>query len=182
MIALGALALILGVLITIAARSVRAANRAKMLTVATELARGKMLDVEESLLKDGFQETAETMEGDFSDEGFDHITWHALIEKVELPEVDDLQSAADDATGAGSPLGEMLGAGQGGGQGAEAAAGASMLMSQFGMVKGVLELAIRKVTLTVTWKVAGNEEKLEVVCYFTDPKAVDQALGGLPSL
>jgi hypothetical protein len=29
----------------------------------------------------------------------------------------------------------------------------------------------------VTWRSGHDDEKLVVVCYFTDPKAVDQALG-----
>jgi general secretion pathway protein I len=182
LIALGALALILVVVITIAARSVRAANRARHLSIATELARGKMLDIEEELLKNGFQDTAETMEGDFDDEGHGYIEWEAVIEKVELPEADDLAAGMDKKgePGAGEPTESPLAGMLSGIGGDETGTGnASMLMSQFGVVKNVLEDAIRKVTLTVTWKVGRREEKIVVVCYFTDPRAVDQALGGM---
>ncbi len=185
MIALGVTAVMLGVFVGIASRSVRSANRARALTVATELARGKMLDIEEMLAQDGFQETAETLDGDFGEEGFREVEWEALIEKVELPEVDDMAAAAGEkAAGkegesapmdpASSPLASMLdpsGTGTG-------ALGASMFASSFGMIKGVLENAIRKVTLTVSWKVGNSPESFQVICYFTDPKAVDQAMPG----
>ena len=186
MIALGILLAGMVVLLDSSGRNVRASNRARALGLATNLARAKMLDIEEELLHTGFQDTAETMEGDFSDEGFPRFTWSALVEKVQLPGAGALQTAVGEAGTQGDP--GQSGAGQAAGVAGilgtadpTAAAGFSMIMSQFELIRGVLEQAIRRVTLTVTWKVGNREEKLTVVCYFTDPKAVDTALGGLPN-
>lgn len=181
MISLAILAVALVLLLEISTRHVRAAHEVKLMTVATELARGKMLDVEEELLHEGFQEMAETMEGDFDEEGYPKMTWEALIEKVELPEAGEMAQGAQAGTGADgdSPLGGFLPSGGTNPQDAMAAAGAGQVLAMFPLFKGVLEQAIRKVTLTVKWKVGSQEEKMVVVCYFTDPKAVDTAFGGL---
>ena len=185
MIALSLLFAALVILIRASTANVRAAQHVKMVTIATELARGKMLDVEEELLHDGFQDMVETMDGDFGDEGYGHITWDATIEKVELPNVNQMQDEAKDGQKdkdgdkdtSGSGFSAVEGLLGGPGMDAASTAGATMIMSQFEMIKQVLESAIRKVTLTVRWKEAGKEESFQVVCYFTDPKAVDSAFG-----
>jgi general secretion pathway protein I len=176
-IALGILFAALVVLIRSTAADVQATSRAKALTVATGLARTKMLDLEEELLHKGFQEMAETLEGDFSDEGFAKFSWSATVEKVSLPSLGDLQNAQGKAgsEGAESPVAGFLPGGSGGDTGGAMA----MIQPFFGMVSGVLENAIRKVTLSLSWKVGARAESMILVCYFTDPKAVDQATGGL---
>jgi general secretion pathway protein I len=183
-----ALAILFGALVMMLSRvtaDVQSTNRAKLLSAATELARGKMFDIEEELLFKGFQDTAEDMEGDFSDDGFPRYTWKAKVEKVELPALQQLQAGqvqgsakkeGEGEGGVGSGLTGLMGAGGGN---ATKAAGASALAGSFDMISKILEQAIRKVTLTVTWRAGKHEETLVVVCYFTDPKAVDQGLGGL---
>jgi general secretion pathway protein I len=185
MLALAILGGTLAVLIRSGARNAQATQDAKALTVVTGLARAKMYDLEEQLTHDGFQETAETVDGDFSEEGYPKIKWSATIEKVELPGVGMLENAAGQAgaegeAGAQSPLAGMLG-----GLGADDASGAmglSVIQSQFEMVKQVLEKSIRKVTLTIVWHVGKREDKLAVVCYFTNPTAVDEAVQGISAL
>jgi general secretion pathway protein I len=190
MIALAILFAALVMMLSRVTADTTATNRAKLLTAATGLARGKMLDLEEELAFKGFQDTEATMEGDFSDEGFPRYTWKAAIEKIELPPLQQLQqgqAAANSSTNAdgtetgapGSGLTSLMGAGGGS---ATQAAGASALAGSFDMVSKILEGAIRKVTLTVSWKAGKIEETLVVVCYFTDPKAVDQKTSGLPNV
>ena len=68
-----AMAILFGALVMMLSKvtaDVNDTNRAKLLSAAVGLARGKMLDIEEELAQQGFQDTAETMEGDFSDEAF----------------------------------------------------------------------------------------------------------------
>lgn len=184
MISLAILFAALVVLLGASHQNIRATNRAKALTVSTNLARLKMFDLEEELLFTGFQDMAETLEGDFADEGYPKIAWKAVVEKIELPPAGNMMAAAQG--GEGGEGGEGAGAGGGAPEAISsmlglsdptAAAGASMILSQFDMIAGVLEDAIRKVTLTVTWKVGRDEETMTVVCYFTDPKAVNEALG-----
>jgi hypothetical protein len=50
----------------------------------------------------------------------------------------------------------------------------------FPIIKPVLENAIRKVTLTVRWKIGGNEESFKTICFFTDTKPIDQAMKTMP--
>jgi general secretion pathway protein I len=187
MIALAILFAALVMMLSRVTADTQATNRAKLLTAATGLARGKMLDLEEELLFKGFQDTSEDEEGDFSDEGFPRYTWKATIEKIELPPLQQLQqgqgaaaaskNADGTSTGApGSNLTTLMGPTGGS---ASQAQGASALSGSFDIVSKVLESAIRKVTLTVSWKAGNKDETLTIVCYFSDPKAVDQGLGGL---
>jgi general secretion pathway protein I len=189
MIALAILFAALVMMLSRVTADTQATNRAKLMTAATGLARGKMLDLEEDLLFKGFQDTSEDEDGDFSDEGFPRFSWKAKIEKIELPPLQQLQqgqgaaaaskNADGTSTGApGSGLTSLMGTGAGGGS-ASSAQGASALSGSFDMVSKILESAIRKVTLTVSWKAGNRDETLVIVCYFTDPKAVDQGLGGL---
>lgn len=208
MIALALLGLGLTVLIKSAAGSIYSAQQAHMLGVATDLARGKMYDLEEMLLKDGFSDT-EQHEDDqtFTDEGWPQIHYAYKIEEVELPGFEALQamaagsgsagsgsgkgSGSDAATGGGfqdSALGGMLGMMGGGGLGGagagsniDAAVGGSFIQSQYTMFQQVLKVTIRKVTLTLTWQVMGYDRDLKVVTFLTDAAAMDKVLNGLGS-
>jgi general secretion pathway protein I len=177
-----ALAILFGGLVMMLSRvtaDVQATNQAKLMTAATGLARAKMLDIEEELLQKGFQETAETMEGDFADEGFPRYTWKATVEKIELPPLAQMQAAQGaEGQGAGTTPGASGTPAVPSGP-ASQAGGASMLSGSFDMVTQILEGAVRKVTLTVEWQAGRRKESMTVVCYFTDPKAVDSGLGGL---
>ena len=54
------------------------------LTVVTMLARHKMLDLEYGLIEDDFPNSEEVLSGDFSEEGYEDITWEATIAPVEI--------------------------------------------------------------------------------------------------
>lgn len=184
MIALGILGGALVVLLRLSTSDIRASHRAKLLTIATGLARGKMLDIEEELLRTGFQDTAEEMEGDFSEDGQPRFTFFAKVEKVELPDAAELAEGMEGeekkpggSTPPPSPLDEknqenLLGLSGGSASGA---LGAGMVQLYFPLVRPVLENAIRKVTLEVKWKTGGEEDSLKVIAFFTDTKAIDQA-------
>ena len=193
MISLGILGAALGVLLSLSSADVRAAHKAKLLTVATGLARGKMLDLEEELLRTGFQETAEEMEGDFEDEQQPKFTWHALIERVQLPAAAEIANAEGEAAAAPPPAAgtdaenedKLLGLAGGSESGA---LGASMVQLYFPLIRPVLEAAIRKITLEVRWKIGKDEETLKVVAFYTNSKAIDEAMrafggggGGTPN-
>ncbi|MCX5743261.1 MAG: hypothetical protein NT062_12275, partial [Proteobacteria bacterium] len=91
-----------------------------------------------------------------------------------------------------SALGGMLGmfgggagggAGGAGGAGGDAndARGASLIGSKYSMFQDILKVSIRKVTLTMRWKVLGRDRDLPVVSYFTDQAAMDKVLKGFGS-
>jgi general secretion pathway protein I len=196
MIALAVLAGALTVLVNSVASNVKNVQDAESTTVATSLARAKMYEIEETLIQDGFLETDQSTEGDFGDQGFSDITWSAKVEKVEIPSFDKLQEMQNVTAGSGmgsgagsgsdleeggfgnSALGGMMSL-LGGSTDAEGAAGGQFIQQQFQLVQDVLEASVRKVTLTLKWKVMGYDRDLSVVCYFTDAAGMTKVIGNL---
>lgn len=178
MISLAILGGALVTLLSLSSSDVRASHKAKLLTIAVGLARSKMLDMEEELLRTGFQDTAEDFDGDFDAEGQPKFTWKALVEKVALPEAAKLEEGSKESKPAPAP-GEkenddqLLGLAGGSTSGA---LGAGMVQMYFPLIRPVLEAAIRKITVEVHWKIGKDEESLKVVSFFTDSKAIDQAM------
>ena len=240
MIALALLGFALVVLIKSAAGDIFNAQQARMMGVVTDLARGKVYDIEEKLLHDGFSDTEQHEEDQpFTDEGWPSVRYSYKVEVVELPSFDDLQKIAQgqgsgsgsgsgsahapalgsgsgsgssigsdgDITGLGSggfqnsALGGMLaqfggfGFGSGGGRSASgipglgsgsgsdiaSQGGAAFIQTQYTMFQQILKVSIRKLTLTVKWKVLGSDREMSVVMFFTDAGAMDQVLQGLGS-
>jgi general secretion pathway protein I len=198
MIGLALLGLALVVLIKSAAGSIFNAEQAHMLGVATDLARGKMYDIEEILLKDGFTDTDQsaTSEECFDDEGWPSICYTYKVEQPELPSFDQIQQMAmaqakGSAAGSGSAalggfenseiggIAGMMGMFGATGQSIDAAQGGALIQQQFQMFQDILKVSVRKVTLTVKWKVLGSDRDLKVVAYFTDPIAMDKVLNGM---
>ena len=143
-ISLAILGISLGVLLTSQASSLDNAARARDLTIATLLARSKMIDIEQKLFDEGFVEGDQTEEGDFEDEGHKEITWEASISEVEM----DLSGIMDMCSGFDT---------DGGGTGESDCS--SMLGGLGGMLDGfVSEIgkSIRLVELTVTWPTGGK--------------------------
>jgi len=93
MLGLALLGLALTVLIKSTASDIFSAQQAHMMGIVTDLARGKMYDIEEKLLHDGFSDT-EQHEDDlsFSDEGWPAVHYSYKVEVVELPGFEQLQA------------------------------------------------------------------------------------------
>ncbi len=197
MIALGILVTALVVVAEANMGATQDASRAKMLTVASMLARAKMNEIEFDLKHDGFSDFEEEECGDFSDDeygGLAKFKWCYTIEKIELPENLDLQSMLggqggdqEDAEGgspSGAPVGPMggvlgmLGGGAFGSGGSSPMGGmaASLLASQFGIIRNVIEQAIRRIILTVSWPDGASEKSLTLVLYITDPDVVERGI------
>ena len=49
------------------------------------------------------------------------------------------------------------------------------------MFQEILKVSVRKVTLTVKWKVLGRDRDMKVVAFFTDAAAMDKVLNGMGS-
>ena len=171
------------------------ASRGQHLTVATNLARCKMGEIEISLLKLGYQLTDVTDDGpccgeDDGNEGY-HCSWK--IERVTLPElpINGADAGANPAGDGGldlGPIGLLTGLNQPGGKAlgaqstttdlaktlgnAPSAAGlAPMMMSMvYPTLKPMLEASIRKVSVTVTYKEGAFERELLVTQYVTNPQ------------
>jgi general secretion pathway protein I len=163
-------------------RNIKAENHAKLMTTATFLAREKMVDIEDDLYEKGFGEFEKEQAGQFDDKGFARFGWKAIVDKVELPSAEQLQTVLSNAQQAKQTL-------QGGGtdpslqqQAGSASnsnpltAGASALSSQFGVIKDVLEQGIRRVTIKIGWTEGRSPQEVELVAYCVDVRRVDQAI------
>ncbi|GAB4509227.1 MAG: hypothetical protein Tsb0020_25670 [Haliangiales bacterium] len=180
MLALSILAIALVGLLGRTTSNVRESQAVAMRGVAVNLARGKMYELEAELLDEGFQELEQTVDGDFSDEGWPKISWEATIEKTELPSLQSLQAVEGGAEGEGAAGGIAGGlAGSLGGSGQGQSAESAFISSQFETISQILEESIRKVTLTVSWKVGNEDQSLVVACYFSDPAAMGRVLPGI---
>lgn len=168
------------------------ASRIANLTVATNLARCKMSEVEVKLAKDGFSLLDQTDSGACCADGEERefrCTWK--IERVELPEPGSLElgdggeTDEEDSLGPFAALAELEEASKSGAAGPEALSGiaenlgsasttAGMGPMVMGMVypdlKPMLEASIRKVTVSVLWDEGKNERDLSVTQYITDPQ------------
>ncbi len=185
MIALLILSMALGVMIRTSAFNLGAARDAEMMGVASELARNKMYDIEEELLAEGFQEIDQSLDGEFDEEGWPQILWKAEIVKVELPNINSLGGGDDEGGGGGAAglLGGFAGmipglGAEGGGVDSATAGGAALIGSQWELVSQVLEQSLRKVTLTLTWKVGRATDSLVIDAYFTEPAAISRSTLG----
>jgi general secretion pathway protein I len=172
---------ILGVsLITIShshQNSIRAANRAKLTTVAVMLARYKVSEIEDQLFEEGFSDFEDEEKGDFKEQGFERFSWTLLVDKVQLPTAIDanaLSGTIDDAEGTEDKEKDDKKSSTN----TIANMGAQMLSQQFEMIRNVLEQSIRRVQLKVAWKEGTMTRDISVVGYFTDPRTIDSALGG----
>src|SRR5262245_48089196 len=94
MIALALLGLGMVVLIKSAAGNIFSTEEAHMMGIATDLARGKMYDIEEILLKDGFSDTSQSQEDEkcFEDEGWPTICYSYTVDEAKLPSIDEMQA------------------------------------------------------------------------------------------
>jgi general secretion pathway protein I len=134
MVGLALLGFGLTVLIKSAAGSIFGAQQAHMMGVATDLARAKMYDIEEILIKDGFSDTNQSKDGQrFADEGWPNIEYAYKVEEIELPSWDALQALAQQhGKSAGSGSGSGAGSGAGSGEGGFENSALGGMLAQFG--------------------------------------------------
>ena len=173
------------------------AKRAERLSLAVNVARCRMSELELELLTKGYPMIDQESEGDCcmgesSEEGF-RCSWK--IQRVELPEpamegeTDGGLDLSTDNTGTFGPLmelqekgpaalGESADLGTLAGDLGEASTGTGGLVTMvMGLVypslKPMLEASIRKVIVTVSWKDGVREQKLVVTQFLTDPRQGD---------
>jgi len=169
----------------------------KRLTVASLLARGKMVDLEQELFQEGFQLDDQELDGDFNEEGWKSFQWRARIVVPDTSKTSPEQfmgALFNLPIGGNSGDGDMLsglagmlggGADSGGAappglppgatQGASPLAGlASGLMTQqFTQMLAQIGQQVREIHLTVSWKDGDQVESLDLVTH-----VVAQGTGG----
>ena len=188
MIAMAILAGALTWLVVGVSRNIKTENHAKLMTAANFLAREKMVDLEDDLYEKGFGEFDKEQSGAFDDKGFSRFSWKAIVDKVELPSAEQMQTVLSNAQQARQTL---LGGGsdpstQGqaglntpGGSSSSSnplTAGAGALASQFNVIKSVLEEGMRRVTIQISWFEGRAPMQVELVAYYVDVRVVDRSI------
>ncbi len=137
-------------------------------TQAALLLRGKMLDVEDELQKNGFSDFNDEKHGDFSDDGAAEYAWSAEVLKpdVQLDPAQLLNLVGGGTQGQGTQAGGGAGAIAGmllGGQGAASIPGGGasaallagplggMMQTQAKTFIETLKKSVREIRLTVSW-------------------------------
>lgn len=182
-VALAIMALSLMAIFDMNAGAVRKHVYTKKLTVATLLARSKMIDLEQELHDKGLSNDDDEESGDFSEEGWKNFKWRAkiLAPRTQGLSPDKLMAAlfnlpmGDASQGnAGSGLSALFGGGAsaGGSMGANQGGVLSALGPMSGMIQGqftqmidVITKSVREVHLTVSWKEGNQVESLDLVTH-----------------
>jgi prepilin-type N-terminal cleavage/methylation domain-containing protein len=165
-------------------RNIQAENHAKLMSTAIFLARAQMVELEDQLYEKGFSEFDTNPECKLDTKDFARFGCKILVEKVELPSADQIQTVLTKAQEAKTTLGGVddkkpqpstppLGSSA---SNNPLTAGAGALASQFGIIKDVLEQGIRRVTVTILWKEGRADRNVDLVTYYTDVRKVDQAI------
>jgi general secretion pathway protein I len=162
---------LLGVSVTIS-RSVAASHHARMMSQATFLLRQQIVTLEEKFVVDGFTDDAGVVEekGEFEDPAYKRFRWTRTVEKIRLPSVEQIQTAATKAMEQAQQIG--------GGKKPESGKSQSPLNpgsvgGMLGPVKEMLEQGIRKVTVRVLWDEPGRpDQQVEVATFYTDMRRI----------
>jgi general secretion pathway protein I len=195
MVAVAILGLGLVTILTAQTGLFASSKRAATMSEAVGLARCKMSEIEEHLLRTGYQLTGEDEEGPCceDEESALHCKWS--IAPIMLPDfnaasadagagdtsggmtLEGLGSAKDDLSkgdtaGAMGNIQEMMGSGIGaGGPSMGAGALAPLAMGLvYPQLKAMLEASIRKVTVRVLWSEGSIERDVSVTQYLTNPQ------------
>ncbi|HJL18980.1 MAG TPA: prepilin-type N-terminal cleavage/methylation domain-containing protein [Sandaracinaceae bacterium LLY-WYZ-13_1] len=180
MVAVAILGIALTAIFSSEAGAIRAGARARHMTTATLLARCKMGEVEEQLMREGFPAvgmdgTDECCEGG-EQEGFS-CDW--AVERIELPD----QMGGMGEEGGGDPLGlggdhaadsastEDLSAALGGAAGGDVL-GAYAVQYAWPVLRPGIEEQVRRVLVTVTWHEGEEERSFDVVQYVVADQGV----------
>jgi general secretion pathway protein I len=166
MVALAILASALLAVSEIVSGALRNHGRARDLDVATLLARGKLVDLEERYKADGFRDTDESDEGTFEEEGHPEIRWTA---EVVAPKAEDLctrllgdllpQPGDDDAPEGGGPTA---------GASPQGLAMEGIIRQQCTLLSQDVQKGVREVRLSVAWGTEARPESFTVVTHLVE--------------
>lgn len=170
MIAIAILALSMTSLLSSQMASIRATRYARGVSVAAFLAESKLLEIEDEMTFRGWGTDDKTFDGDFSEDGWPDVRYECLVDFIEIPDFNVLQQAKDQA--------DTDDGGADGGPSAFVATQGDQAFSAMGMVwpivKGAIEMSIRKASCTVTWTDGTLEQQFKVETFWTDPKGLTQ--------
>ncbi len=173
LISLAILASALTVLLGTMANSGQQAVFANELTMASMLARSKMIDIEYELMEEGFSTGGQRFNGDFGDEGRPDITWEAVVNPVEIPETSKEQFLAQVNS-------QLFGDQSQGALDGNAAFSAMlpMLIGQLPEMINTIGAKVRRIQLRVEFEYGGKKFPIEIVEYAADPNLREFGLFG----
>jgi general secretion pathway protein I len=191
LVAIAILGLGLTVLLGSQAGLFSSVSRGEHLTVAGNLLRCKMSEIELDIAQKGFQLTDQNDDGPCCDDESEGFSCAWKIERVELPPLPESSGAEGDAgagdipgagaldtlaalqTAPGAALGENANLGALAEQLSPSAGGGieGIVMGfVYPTLKPMLEASIRRVTVKVTWKEGVRERELEATQFLTRPQ------------
>lgn len=152
--------------------AIRAGAQARHMSVATLLARCKMAEVEEQMLRDGFPTVDEEGEDECCEGGEQEgFTCEWRVERVELPDAIEMGEEGDgDPLGLGSDHGADGASGMdlenalGGAAGGDAI-GSYAVQFAFPIIRPAIEEQVRRATVTVKWGEGDRERSFDVAQY-----------------
>ena len=195
LVAVAILGLALSSIFSSEAGAIKVANRARRTSYATVLARCKLGEIEEKVMKDGLPAVSASDTDECCDgaeiEGF---TCDWSIERIVLPDQGEqeggvLDEAAGGAAGGGDPLnGQSLESMMSGGGAAMGGLSEMAMSYTYPVLKSTIEEQVRRVTVTVRWQEGSREHSFDVVQYLVADAAVaagtqdaiDQLINGPP--
>jgi general secretion pathway protein I len=186
MIAMTILAAALTWVVVGMSRNIQAENHAKLMSTASFLARYKMNDVEDDLYTKGFSDFEKDQVGTFEERGFERFSWKVVIDKVEMPSQDQVQTMmgkANDAKSAIAGTDPSQQQQQNNADPSQSPIGQGMaaMSSLYPVIKQVLEDGIRRMTVQVLWFEGHTQYDVSVVAYYTDLSKVDVAAASVAS-
>ena len=160
-IALAILAISLTVLLETQIASITNAGRSRDLSIATMLARSKLIDIEQQLFHDGFKASTEEDGGNFSDIGYPEIAWKSRVIEVELN-----MQALSSLCGTFGARAEAKAQKLTGGDGPPGTGDCESMLSGFGSILGSFtdEMArsMRLLDLNLTWPEGKHSGHLQI--------------------
>lgn len=163
------------VIFQIQARSIRMAMKARNITVATMLARAKILDCKYLLQEHGFGASDFSEDGDFRDEGFPDYTWECHSYRFDIPK------PSPDAIAQAMKAKAKSGKDENSGGGAMGDINAGMLAPFFAVISDTLASSIRELVTIVRWKDQEYDEHLQVTTHIIDKAALAALVATIPN-
>jgi general secretion pathway protein I len=164
LLAMAILASALTILMGTMANSNQQAVYANRTTRVSQLAKGKMIDLQYELMREGATENIESKSGTFSDEGFPDVEWEAEIQPIEIPEQVKEQLL-------GKVNAQLFGGEQSQGALKGNAAFSAKLPKLIGCIPQMINrigTKVRRIVLVVRFEFQGEEQKLSLTQYVVD--------------
>jgi general secretion pathway protein I len=193
MVSLGILAVALMAIGDLNGGAVRMHAYASRLTVAVQLARGKMYDIKQQIVTDGLSDYSKEYHGDFSEEGWPEFKWTCKVIKPDF-DIDssklltqvagglglnttDIGSLSGQLGGLSSSIPGLSGAASGSSSGSSSSSSSGstggmlgalgpiggLVDAQFKVISQQVKDEIRELKLTISWKSGSQTESFDVV-------------------